>query len=492
MHQSLRSALPSLRPVSPANIESTRDSLAQNSKNANPRFSSDFEVNRSLFVQHIRNKILPPTKPKLAPRSTQVIEKQTSEKSQPIPPVKKVKIEEEPTVIQETTSTSEIKDKDKANPYLKQVQDLFERIPTGKDPIPLDDVYRLSPVLDRVLCIVSEWSPSFIRENLDHPIINELQQRLFNLIDIDDFLIRTIICRILLSFAIDQSSPLLLPISRIFYKLSCDQSNDRFFEEEQLIPVLINLIKISQPDARVFSAGAIRNISACENIRNILVDTDFLQLAMSIFDGSNINENEYQPLGAQLLGALKQLCKNDAFKAQIAESHFLIKAARIVQPMLLTKMKQEATSMFIDILKIVCLVPDLSSDEKIQFINLLNEMDLSDLSLRRFIARSLSVLSVDIDSSECAKLVIKLLLLMKNENEFLYFLLAVAFKLVENKENVMIFQNQDEFFVDIVKSQEYDSNICLSAYKIVRSFQGDKYKDVLHDYSILQEIESQS
>lgn len=527
MHKSLRSALPALRPVSPASIDGNRDSFSKANMAGNSRFSSDFEVNRSLFVQDPKLKIIPPTKPKLAPRATQVqfIDKKQSEKqlsSINQQPLLKTKQPQTPTFLtreestqpksktQESSPPQEISPqtpepaKEKVHPYLQQIQDLFERIPTGKDPIPLDEVYRLSPVLDRVLCIVSEWKPEFINENINHPIVIELQQRLFNLIDVDDFLIRTIICRILLSFATDASSPLLLPISRIFYKLSCDQTNDMFFEEEHLVPVLMSLVRITQPEARVFAAGAIRNIASCEGIRKTLIESDFLQLASSSFEEKG-NQNEFelevdQPLRAQVLGAIKQMCKNDDFKKKLADSHLLIKAAKVVKSTINSLSKNtksgngntaltEANSMFTDIIKIVSTVSELSKDEKIEFIKILSLCDLNDNQLRKVVTRSLIVLSADTDNTpECTLLVIKLLLLMKEEFDFLYFLLAVAQRCAETEDNVKLLQNESDFFINIVKSQEYDINICLSAYMIIKCFKGDQFNDVINEYAMLTKI----
>lgn len=531
MHKSLRSALPALRPVSPASVDNNRDSFSKANAGGNSRFSSDFEVNRSLFVQDPKLKILPPTKPKIGPRSTQIqfLEKKSSEKSissaSANPP--QVSLASKPTRVPALSSfdeTSQKKSKpttpqssssyntptpettkEKIHPYLQQIQDLFERIPTGKEPIPLDEVYRLSPVLDRVLCIISEWKPDFINENIDHPIVLELQQRLFNLIDIDDFLIRTIICRILLSFATDASSPLLLPISRIFYKLSCDQTNDMFFEDEHLVPVLMSLVKITQPEARVFAAGAIRNIASCEGIRKSLLESDFLQLAISSFEEQG-NQGEIelavdQPLRAQMLGAVKQMCKNDEFKKKLADSHLLIKAAKFVKSTITSLSKSsntksgdgnslnEAVSMFIDIIKIVSILPELSKEEKIEFIKILNVSDLNEPQLRKVVTRSLVVLSADTDDTpECTLLVIKLLLLTKDEPDFLYFLLAVAQRCAEAESNVKLLQKESDFFIKIVKSQEYDINVCLSAYMIVKCFKGEQFQSVIDEYAMLTEI----
>lgn len=530
MHKSLRSALPALRPVSPASIDGNRDSFSKANMAGNSRFSSDFEVNRSLFVQDPKLKIIPPTKPKLGPRAPQIqfIDKKTSEKQatsssvnhQPLlkakphtPTLPSREESSQPKSKSRSSSPPQVAPpaseavKEKVHPYLQQIQDLFERIPTGKEPIPLDEVYRLSPVLDRVLCIISEWKPEFISENLDHPIVIELQQRLFNLIDIDDFLIRTIICRILLSFATDASSPLLLPISRIFYKLSCDQTNDMFFEEEHLVPVLMSLVRITQPEARVFAAGAIRNIASCEGIRKSLLESDFLQLASSSFDEKG-NQNEFelevdQPLRAQILGAIKQMCKNDDFKKKLADSHLLIKAAKVVKATINSLSKSskngdaksgnpvlvEAISMFIDIIKIISILPELSKEEKIDFIKMLSISELTDTQLRKVVTRSLVVLSADTDDTpECTLLVIKLLLLMKDDPDFLYFLLAVAQRCAEAECNISLLQKESEFFINIVKSQEYDINIKLSAYMIIKCFKGEQFHDVINEHAMLTKI----
>ncbi|OHS94323.1 hypothetical protein TRFO_11178 [Tritrichomonas foetus] len=481
MHKSLRSALPALRPVSPANVEVPRDSISKAVVAGNPRFSTDFEVNRSLFVQELKPKIFPPSKPKNAPRVVpQLPEKidtkidKQSDKSLEKTKEKSVKIAKQltPENLPPQELTTDSSSSESIDPNLKQIQDLFERIPTGKEPVPLDEVYRLSPVLDRVLCVVTEMRPEFISENLSHPIVVELQHRLFNLIDIDDFLTRTIICRILLSFATDASSPLLLPISRIFYKLSCDQANDQFFEEEQLIPVLISLIKIAQPEARVFAAGALRNIAACELIRASIVKSEFFELSKEIF----ANEKTDNPLRSQIIGAIKLMCKNEDFKKQLAESKFLSVAIK-------------DTSLLVETMRVVCLVQEISSDEKLTIIKCLAVSDLKDAQSKRVVTRSLSVLSVDMENTaECTLLVIKLLNLTKEEPELLNFLLAVAQRCAETEKNVDLLENQADIFIEILKSQDYDTSICLAAYNVVKEFKGEQFAKILSEYSLLTEI----
>ena len=454
MHKSLKSALPALRPVSPANFDSPpRETVSKSIVAGNPRFSSDFEVNRSLFSQDSKPKIIPPTKPKNAPRTVSQSAEKAKEK------------------LQNSPNTQEIKT-EQTDPQLEQITELFERIPNGKEPVPIDEVYKLSPILDRVLCVVTEMKQDFIARNINNPIIVELQQRLFNLIDIDDFLLRTIICRILLSFATDASSPLLLPISRIFYKLSCDQTNDHFFEEEQLIPVLISLVRIAQPDARVFAAGALRNISASEEIRLAITKSEFLKLALEIFS----NDSTDQPLRTQILGSIKLMCKNDDFRKKLAETKFLSLAIK-------DKNQQ------IDVGRIISLVPEITKEEKLNLIKLISNIDIKDSQTKRVITRTLIVLSTDmVNTTECTTFVLKLLLIAKDEPELLYFLLVIAEHCAETEKNANILEKKADFFVSILKSQEFDTNICLTAYNIVALLKNDKYKNLLAEYHLLKEI----
>jgi hypothetical protein len=190
MHKSAHSVLPSLPSISTTgNIDTPRGAFGKAIVAANARFSSDFEVNRSLFLTDTKSTTGRPSS------------KAKQTKLQPIMPAP------ESAAAPATV-----------HPDLSQIQSLVERFPAVSESVPIDEVYRVSPILDRVLCIVSTWTPGFVRDNLAHPILGDLQQRLFALIDVDDFLLRTIVCRILLSLVSDSNSPLLLPTARIFYK----------------------------------------------------------------------------------------------------------------------------------------------------------------------------------------------------------------------------------------------------------------------------------
>ena len=77
---------------------------------------------------------------------------------------------------------------------------------------------------------------------------------------------------------------------------------------------------------------------------------------------------------------------------------------------------------------------------------------------------------------------------MKNDPDFLYFLLAVAQRCTESEKNIKLLQEESEFFINIVKSQDYDINICLSAYMIIKCFKGDQFNDIINEYARLTEI----
>ena len=190
---------------------------------------------------------------------------------------------------EENQQTQEEYDDLEFAPELKQLHDLAGRIP---DPstINTENVFEITPILDRILCTVSEMSINVISTFTDHYVFRDLQNHLFALIDVDDFLLRTIICRILLTFAIDSTSPLLSPICKIFFKLSIDESNDFYFVEEKLAPLLLRLIEISSPESKVYAAGALKNITKSEEVRQDLISeidensSNIISLVFSFFD----------------------------------------------------------------------------------------------------------------------------------------------------------------------------------------------------------------
>jgi hypothetical protein len=441
MHKSLCSALPSLRPISPAStVETPRGAFPKAIAASNPRFSSDFEVNRSLFGQDV--KALQPKstkKPKLLP---------VAAAPKPVGPAP-------------------------VDQNLSQVQALIDRIPTGAEPVELEDVFPLSPILDRILCLVGQWKTEFLIANLQHPIILELHQRLFALIDIDDFLLRTIVCRILLYFAADSESPLLLPIARIFYKLSCDPANDLFFVEESLENVLISLFRVSQPEGRVFTAGTIRNVAACEAMREKLSNSDFLNLVMETFTSETDSA-----VKLQLLGAIRHLCKNEEFKERLIHSQILSTLA----------VNRE---LFPDVMRIVAVIPEISVAEKLRLIEIVGSADLTEPQNKRTAIRALTVLTVGTDGNiPCAQLLLGLIQSCLSDLDLLIALLPFAEKAVDAPAVAELFQADDVVF-DILRSQEYDTSICIAAYAIVKKLKGEKARSSIAEFSFLDEIRTQ-
>jgi hypothetical protein len=449
MHKSCHTALPSLRPISPAaNLETPRGSFAKAIVAVNPRFSSDFEVNRSLFITDaklVQTKAAPPkTKTKLLPMMHAT----------------RAAIQEAPTV--------------QIPKDLEPVQALMERIPSGTDPVPLDDVYRLSPVLDRILCVVGEWKPGFIAENLSCPVVIDLHQRLFGLIDIDDFLVRTIVCRILLYFAVGSDSPLLLPISRIFYKLSCDPSNDLFFIDESLEAVLVSLLRISQPEGKVFTAGAIRNVAACEGMREKLANSEFLALATE-----TLAMETDAAVKLQLIGAIRHLCKNETFRKKLAAAEVLVPLASDV-------------TLFPDLMRIVSTIPELTIGEKLKLLRIAEACDLSDAQNRRAVIRALTVLTVGTENeSVCWRLALTLLKASVSEPDYLAVILPIGERLANVPQCVALFQS-DEIFFNLARSQEHDTSVRIGAYTIVKKFKGEAAAAVVSECSLLDEIDLNS
>jgi hypothetical protein len=346
----------------------------------------------------------------------------------------------------------------------------MERIPNGSDPVPIDDVYRLSPVLDRVLCVVGEWKPEFIMENLEHPIVLDLHQRLFGLIDIDDFLVRTIVCRILLFFARDSASPLLLPIARIFYKLSCDPANDLFFMDESLETVLMSLFQISQPEGRVFAAGAIRNVAACDGMREKFASFDFLALATQ-----TMACEADSAVKLQLLGALRHLCKNQEFRQKLS-------AAEILVPLC------GDPTLFPDVMRLVSALPEMSIGEKLAILTVVSAADHTDPQNRRTAIRALHVLTVGTEMDPVSsRLVLALLRESLAEPDFLAVLLPIAARLADTPACAAFFEG-DSLLFDLVRSPDYDMAIRIAAYAVVKKFQNDAARAVIADCAFLDEI----
>jgi hypothetical protein len=66
-----------------------------------------------------------------------------------------------------------------------------------------------------------------------------------------------IVCRILLAFARDTQSPLLLPIAKLFCGITGKPTNATYFIDEALEGVLIALVRTSRTDVQLSATRAI-------------------------------------------------------------------------------------------------------------------------------------------------------------------------------------------------------------------------------------------
>jgi hypothetical protein len=303
------------------------------------------------------------------------------------------------------------------SPDILQLQHLLERIPivsTG----PADDITsRIAPVLDRILCTVSDMGLDRCSEVTDHPCIVELFQRLFGLIDIDDFLTRVIVCRILLGFARDRTSPLLLPMAKIFFKLSCEPMNIEYFVEESLEIVLLTLIRTGTPEVQFYAAQALVNLADDDQMREKLSQSDLFAVSFDLFHDRVPNED----LKEQILKTVKKMCRNDNFRGRIAESHFLSMAANCKR-------------LYCDVLRIVARVPEMSVDEKADFLDAFSRIQYTNERVIRDTIDALRVVAESIEDTEnCAQTINKLLNACGSDPDDLLFLLSVAQKCLQNR-----------------------------------------------------------
>lgn len=469
IRKSLKSALPALRPVSPATSNETPRGVFNltGANAANLRINTNYEVNRSLFIKDKKEMEAKIQKHLAATSNPAKFQTQLTDEITPEEPVE----EEEKNEYQDEPEQPKISYAE-GNPDLLMIESLLDRIPLPNISIPLDMIYKITPVLDRVLCVVSNWSPDYIESIKANKTIEELHSRLFALIDVDDFLTRTIICRILLSFATDSSSPLLLPIARIFYKLSCDQSNDQFFVDESLESALLSILKMEQLEARVFAAGAIRNIASCAEMREKLDTPDFFNISFDIINDPKTDAH----LKAQILGAVRHMCKHAGFRSKMVESHFISMAIR-------------DKSIHLDCLRLISCVNGLDSEEKRDLLKILDDDELDDLPKKRLMMKCLVSLSHDNETSlDIAKFVLKMLNIAANDAEILQSALNLALECTRSKENIELFQ-LDPIFIRIVESSEVDTTICVIAYQIIKKFEGEQFKKILVEHSLLEEID---
>lgn len=493
--------LPSLRPATPMTLKKERNVFQLTGANARP--NTDYEVNRTIFLDmkpkdpdelKRKKKSNPKTLDPLSIDTTQdskepKIKKVTKKSKNPknktsslstAKPNSKLNSnstnnETSNSAQKPTNSNSNFESTDEENfseiSEIQQIEDLMCRIPTADTEVSPDTIYKITPVLDRVLYIVGSFQ---CIEYINHPVICELFKRLFALIDVDDFLSRIIICRILLMFVSDEKSSLILPISKIFYKLSCDPSNDDYFVDENLEMVLISILRMKNIDASLMAAGTIRNLAAFEPMREKLCEKD--DLFDFIFDTFNDKEslfNQNQEMKIQLLGIVRRMSKSTNFKNKVLESNFLSMAFS----------DKQVTS---DVLKTLCKIGELTDEGKHDFIEWFIEFDISDVNL---IIQCLPIVCNKMeDKSICGKLIMKLLNIVGKDQEKLSKVLPIMTCCCENKESLDLCIDNSSFFTDLVKSTEIDTNIRIEAYKIVKRFPKESFNVIQKDFLFLDSL----
>jgi hypothetical protein len=232
----------------------------------------------------------------------------------------------------------------------------------------------------------------------------------------------------------------------------------------------LKLFRISQPEGQVFTAGAIRNVAACAKMRGKLATPDFVNLIVETMEGDH---DEIVKL--QVLRAMRHMCSNESFRRAIVEQ-------KLFGKLLADK------RLFTDAMRIVSLMPEISSEEKLEILGILNQLELSDPRYRRAVIRALTVLSDGtLEFPEFASLVIRLLKASLGEPEILEFLLSFAQKLADSKT----FQT-DSIFVDILGNREYDTRVAIAAYVVVKKFPKEEFGSIVSQYAYLDEINLRS
>ena len=451
--------LPSLRPATPGTARRKKERNVFGLTSTNSKPSSEYEVNRTIFQD-------------MKPTDPSEIKKKKRAKPKALDPIESSKNEkqEETKKEEEPSKPSEI----------SQIEALMNRIPNADKSVSSDIVYKITPVLDRVLCIVSSFQ---CIEYIDDPVIAELFKRLFALIEVDDFLTRIIICRILLLFVKDETSPLILPISKIFYKLSCDPSNDDYFVEENLDTVLVSILRMKNIEASLMAAGSIRNLAAFEPMREKFCEKD--DLFNFIFDTFHDKENIFsknEEMKAQLIAIVRKMSKSQNFKTKVLESNFLSLAFSNAD-------EKNGNVIITEVLKTIISIGELTDEGKHDFIEWFSERDLFDNLV--LIVKCLPIITKDLEKTDiCGKLVMSVIQNLEIKEELLSSVLEVMNKCCENENNLKLCQENSKYFSTIVQSPELDTNVRIEAYKIFKRFQGDSFKEVQNEFLFLNAFEA--
>ena len=424
---------------------------APENKERNNFHVTEIELNRKIF-QDMRPQTTDPEK-KLRMRKGGRLKPMTpttdSPRKRPRSPKKK---------HQKTKKTEEITD-----PDILQLKYLAQRLPAANAELPDNLADKIAPILDRILCTVTAMGPELCIEKIDHPIVADLHQRLFALIDVDDFLTRVIVCRILLNFANDKTSPLLLPISRIFFKLSCEPANDVYFAEESLDAVLLTLISIGEAEVKVLAAGSLRNMTVSARMRERLVDSDLFAIGFDIFHDKSDNEE----LKIQIVGVFKRMCKEEKFRQKIAESRFLSMAAN-------------DKLVYCSVLRVAAHIPELSEEEKQDFLDAFARIEYSTEELIHSTLKALPVISKEVeDCDDCAKTINKLIKVVGPDLDSISLLIDIAMK-INNSIEIL---HKDDAYVEILESTDYDSAIKSKVCELLTRFNDLSLQSLINKYS---------
>lgn len=392
-----------------------------------PSLQNDFEINRDIFT--------------------------------PSPQKRRQVVKEEKKVKTESVRIPEIE--------LEELRSLIKRIPSPEETTE-EDTFAVTPVLDRILGTIGPWSDDVIEALKNDKTIIDLQNKLFELIEVNDFLIRTVTCRILLCFS-TANPDLLSPITRIFYKLSCDKSNFDFFVDESLENVLLSLLQSQSQEPSVYAAGTIKNVTKNSKFQKNLCAAGFFQIIKPFFE---MDDADPQVISL-LLHAIKHMCANDTFRKEITETDFVLKLAK-------------RDGLFETALSLASLLPELDCQDRIKLLKMIKEKGYKEYRL--FIEGTVS-------GAETNDVIGDIILMMTKEafkqpeavvnteesQQLLQALCSIASKAVENPKLCEKYEN-DGVFVRILKCVDFDTATLLLALDVVRQFKKDENKSIAREY----------
>ena len=353
---------------------------------------------------------------------------------------------------------------------LFEIENLVSRIP-NPESVSEDDVFSITPILDRILGTVGAWDQDLAASLFSNKIILNLQNKLFQLIEINDFLVRTITCRILLCFS-SANPELLSPISRIFYKLSCDKSNYDFFVDENLEGVLLSLLQSNSQEPSVYAAGSIKNVTKHPQMQEKMQAAGFFSIIRPFFEMDDADPQVITLLSV----AIKHMCSNPDFRKEVAQTDFLDKLANY-------------EGMFETALSLSSLLPELWMDQR---INLLKEVkERGAIEYRLFIEGAATGAETD---KNCGDIILEMIKEAHSKPEaeanseenqqLLQALCSVATRSVQESAICTKFE-KDGVFISILKTVMYDTQTLLLALDVCKHFKEKENQEIVKEYEEL-------